>query len=304
MLKRSLLIATISASILLSAAPSAFSETKSGELINSNAVLWKLEREGSVKNYLFGTMHVPDRAVVRLPAEIRKAFDGSSRAAFEIVNEMKPSIRGSSPSLLNDGRSLKEILDPELYNEVVTMAKEVDGTESQVFRMKPWAAALLVGGTREQRALLKAGRPRLDDYLMQEAMRIGMELYPLERPGERVYGWDFIPEEDQIKLLKYSVANYKNAEERAQKMVQMYVDRDVTGIVKDTREVFAVMGEESAEMIWQEFLVKRNIRMVDAAVPLMDGGGVFIAVGLAHLPGEGGMVQLFEQEGFTVTPVY
>lgn len=304
MLKHSLIAASLSVSVLFSVAAPALSDDKKDDLINSNAILWRMEKEGSIKNYLFGTMHVPDRAVIQIPAEVRKAFNGSSQAAFEIVNEMKPKLAFTSSALMNDGRSLKEVLDPETYEQVITMAKEVKGRERDVFLLKPWAAAFMVGGTKEQRALLRAGRPRLDDYLMQEAMRIGMKLEPLERPGERVYGWDFIPEEDQIKLLKHALATYKDSEKRSEAMVKMYLERDVVGIINESKKFFAVMGEESAELIWQEFLIKRNERMLDAAIPLMEGGGVFIAVGLAHLPGEGGMVQLFEQEGFKITPVY
>jgi uncharacterized protein YbaP (TraB family) len=43
--------------------------------------------------------------------------------------------------------------------------------------------------------------------------------------------------------------------------------------------------------------------MRDAAGPLLDEGGVFIAVGALHLSGEKGLVALLREAGYTVTPV-
>ena len=46
----------------------------------------------------------------------------------------------------------------------------------------------------------------------------------------------------------------------------------------------------------------RNLRMRDAALPLLADGGAFIAVGALHLPGAIGLVELLRGAGFTVTP--
>ncbi len=87
--------------------------------------------------------------------------------------------------------------------------------------------------------------------------------------------------------------------------ISWYLNREIDKIMTESRAEYDTMSKESAELIWDEFLVKRNIRMIDAAIPLMEknNGGVFIAVGMAHLPGLGGMVDLFKKEGFTVTPI-
>ena len=85
----------------------------------------------------------------------------------------------------------------------------------------------------------------------------------------------------------------------------MYLNREINEIMTEDRAEMDAMSKESAELLWDEFLVKRNIRMVDTAIPLMEksNGGVFIAVGMAHLPGAGGMVDLFKKKGFNVTPI-
>ena len=39
------------------------------------------------------------------------------------------------------------------------------------------------------------------------------------------------------------------------------------------------------------------------ALPLLEKGNAFIAVGALHLPGAEGLVELFRQSGYKVTPV-
>ena len=53
----------------------------------------------------------------------------------------------------------------------------------------------------------------------------------------------------------------------------------------------------------RELIEKRNRTMHERAMPLIDGGNAFIAVGALHLPGNTGLVELLRQSGYRVTPV-
>jgi uncharacterized protein YbaP (TraB family) len=47
----------------------------------------------------------------------------------------------------------------------------------------------------------------------------------------------------------------------------------------------------------------RNQVILERALPLIENGNTFIAVGAAHLPGDKGLVELFRKAGYEVTPV-
>ncbi|EPF95860.1 hypothetical protein L258_01834 [Brucella abortus 84-0928] len=48
-------------------------------------------------------------------------------------------------------------------------------------------------------------------------------------------------------------------------------------------------------------LTDRNHLMVDRATPLLEKGGVFLAIGALHLPGKEGVVELLRQKGYRLT---
>jgi uncharacterized protein YbaP (TraB family) len=50
-------------------------------------------------------------------------------------------------------------------------------------------------------------------------------------------------------------------------------------------------------------LDRRSARMYRRALPLVEKGGAFIAVGAAHLPGPAGLAQRFRDGGYEVTAV-
>ena len=53
----------------------------------------------------------------------------------------------------------------------------------------------------------------------------------------------------------------------------------------------------------EAMISNRNVTMAERAMPIIDKGNAFIAVGALHLPGEKGVPQLLSERGYTVTAV-
>ena len=60
----------------------------------------------------------------------------------------------------------------------------------------------------------------------------------------------------------------------------------------------------SVDDLQDRLLDQRSARFADRMVPWIEKGGTFVAVGAAHLPGEGGMIALLLNRGFNVVRVY
>jgi uncharacterized protein YbaP (TraB family) len=53
-----------------------------------------------------------------------------------------------------------------------------------------------------------------------------------------------------------------------------------------------------------QLLVSRNFTMAQRAMPLIDQGGAFIAVGALHLTGADGLVERLRKSGYKVTKIW
>ncbi len=109
------------------------------KLIYSDAILWKLDKEGSKDNYLLGTVHINDDRILDVPEPILKALKGSTTAAFEIITVGKTFGGGESthPYFFTDGRSLRLVIGDEMWQRVKAIGRRK--RHSQLFAVSDQA---------------------------------------------------------------------------------------------------------------------------------------------------------------------
>ena len=88
-------------------------------------------------------------------------------------------------------------------------------------------------------------------------------------------------------------------------MVRLYLERRLG----ETWPLILAMSEDKEiarrviDDVQLRLVNERNLVMRDRALPYIERGGVFVAVGALHLSGDGGLVTLLRQRGYVVTPV-
>jgi uncharacterized protein YbaP (TraB family) len=88
-------------------------------------------------------------------------------------------------------------------------------------------------------------------------------------------------------------------------MVRIYESGE-TGLFWPFFETVMPPGADEAESYaaFQEAMVDaRNRHMAEAARPILDEGGAFVAVGALHLAGKDGLVALLRKDGYAVEAV-
>ncbi len=63
------------------------------------------------------------------------------------------------------------------------------------------------------------------------------------------------------------------------------------------------LSEADYELFLKYLISDRNHIMAERAVPIIDKGNAFIAVGALHLPGKDGIIELLRTKGYRVTPL-
>ena len=94
--------------------------------------------------------------------------------------------------------------------------------------------------------------------------------------------------------------------DQGETLVSLYQQRRVTALMPLMLKIQPMRDNEKKilEYVERDLIVKRNHRMAERALPLLQKGNLFIAVGALHLSGKEGLVELLRAAGYKVTAIH
>ena len=264
----------------------------------SHGLLWEISKPGIKPAYLFGTIHSEDPEVLQLPQPVQQAIDRSHTVVLEMLLDTEAMMYSSTAMLMMDGRLLSDITGKALFRQAASAIRSRDIPEVVLERMKPWAAAVILSMPASETGLV------LDMMLYQSALQQGKSVHGLETVQEQLNVFEALPEKNQVLLLQDAVDNFSGLDAMHSELLDAYKQRDLAGLMA-LNEASMHTGDQSLAAEFQQHLVvDRNHRMSERMQVYLRQGQVFIAVGALHLPGEEGLLNLLEQQGFTVRRLY
>jgi uncharacterized protein YbaP (TraB family) len=276
---------------------------------NARALLWRIEGKGQPTSWLFGTIHSTDERVNKRSAALTQAFNGAKTVALEYLESDSPAAKlgelVAAKGIYTEGNGLKDLLTA---GELAKLRKTLgaDGIPAEgVHMLRPWFAGLALAIPPCERKRNESGLRALDKRLENDATAQGKKLVGLETAGLQIDALLGMPEADQIKLLKASVATVHLRNDLLEVLHRAYLARDLGITLPLSKRVIERAGHDPlpVDTFERDLAVKRNYGMRDASLPLLEQGGAFIAVGALHLLGKEGLVELFRAAGYTVKPV-
>ena len=262
--------------------------------------MWKVEGPGGSTAYLLGSLHVLTAEYYPLSAAINKAFAESKTLVQEIDLEeaSDPAIMMAalSKAMLADGRTLDQIIAPELFAEVKKRAEAAGLPMVALQRMKPWLVAMTLMVPSLQAAGFK---PELgvDRHFFDRAKDSGMKRQGLETMAYQLDRFDAMPAKVQEDLLKTTIEELDTTVASVKEMAQAWSFGNVAAIEK-----FALGEMKDAPELYQRLLVERNNNWIPhVETCLTQNAGCFIVVGAAHLVGPDGLPVLLSKKGYKVT---
>ena len=116
--------------------------------------------------------------------------------------------------------------------------------------------------------------------------------------------FDALPRAAKVAMVRSVVEQMDKEQAVYQALRKAYLERDLAALLRIAGDSEAGEKHAFTSAFMQAGIVERNRRMVRRMLPALKKGGVFVAVGALHLPGEQGILNLLEQAGYTVKPVY
>lgn len=267
--------------------------------------LWKIERGDAPPSHVMGTIHVTDARVRDLPPEIRRAFEGSEQAAFELLFHPEEREKTARAQRLPKRTSLAKLLDKETYEKVVELAAAYGIPARAVETMQPWALALTFQVSPEEFRRRLDGDLILDLWLIQWAYDLGMRVVALEKVEEQIAAFEAVQgESDPAEILREVLAQLEENPDGHAELLEQYLAGDMRTAYRQVEDMAANDAEPDAQVFKEAFLDARNHTMVKRMLPLLKRGKAFIAVGALHMPGDEGILHLLEQRGYRVTRIY
>lgn len=276
---------------------------------NGDGVLWRIGKEGAEPSWLFGTMHMSDPRVVALDRRARAAFEASSTVVIETTEVldqakmMAAMLANPELTMFTDGTTLMSLV-PDEERAALEAALGARGIPpASVARMKPWMISAMVALPACELARKAAGAPVLDAVLATEGQAAGKALGGLETIADQLGAMASLPMEFHVRGLIDTLKLGDAVDDVIETMIALYLDGETAMFWPFFRAALpAGEGADAAGFsAFEETMVKaRNRTMAERAMPFIDAGGAFIAVGALHLPGEEGLIELLRKKGYRV----
>lgn len=275
---------------------------------NSEAMLWRVERDGGTPSYLFGTIHVTDRSLQALSPRALSALRASSTVALETLEESSKTFgytmaRAGKLMSARD-KPLQRYLDEDELKVVERSVSQAGYPAELALGIRPWGATLFLSGSPCEAAGTHSAKP-IDLIVAEEAKRAVLKLVGLETMLEQFESLAAIDDEVQVSWLKASIASHDRLHDVGHTLAELYRFRRLDAVWQLTREMAPTAGLTDANLaaIRAGLVGARNSRLVARSLPLVEAGGAFVAVGALHLSGDDGMVETLRRHGFILTAI-
>lgn len=289
-------------------------ERRAKKTINGNALLWRVEKTGAGDaSFLFGTLHLPDPRVAALSDKIRTAISEVSTVALELTGTddhaaiQKELFANPALIMMQGGKTLWDVLDQSNHGQVEKALKNLGMGRDQVANFQPWLPSMMLALSPCFTRRTVTGNAGVDQAVERLARKQGKTLVALETAAEQFGALSGLSIETQAVMLTDSAKLFDRIEDTNETLIQLYLQRRLDWILpfgqlalgnkRTARETAA--DKEFLESIMSE----RNRTMAERAEPHLQRGGLMIAVGALHLPGEDGLVNLLRLRGYKVTAV-
>lgn len=287
---------------------SSLAETHTTQSSTQVPILWKLDTTPT--SWLFGTIHLPDPRVNKLPYPAQVVFDQSDVVLTEIPMETADIAAIANMMKRNDGKSLRSILPPKLYERLENHFQSFSLPIGLFNEMKLWAIYASLPMLPTQTSYPNA--VALDKHIYQQAKLDGKITGGLESAIEQASYFDRFSQAEQITLLKETLdtidADKGREKGTIELMLEWYLAGGKSNLTDLMQTITPISHDEALEQkVADILLTERNKVMAKRIVESLEkypNKSHFIAVGAGHLSEEANIPFYLEKLGIEASKVY
>lgn len=280
---------------------------KKEEVTPATPLLLEVTKKGiDNKLFLFGSIHAGDETLYPLPDYVINAYNESEKVAveFDLIEYQKDiseQTKHLSKFVNPDGNSIEEYIDEEVYKKAVDILSDAGLYTSiyDVYNPMMWMSLIENAVIKDANLGATFG---IDNHFLELSKKDKKEIVELESAE---FQYDLLSSFDiktQAYLLKQSVDEYDEEVKSLKELFNLYKKGDK----KELESALFVEDENASKELVEyndKLITKRNQAMTESLEKVLSddiNDDVFCTVGLAHIIGDGGILDLLEQKGYTV----
>jgi uncharacterized protein YbaP (TraB family) len=261
--------------------------------------MWTVTASGAPPSYLVGSLHVLTPEYYPLSRRIEEAFTAAkvliTEADIDQVSDPTVVMSLVGKAMLTDGRTLDQVIDRALLEDVIKRADKAGLPRAALLRMKPWMVALTLTAPALQAAGFKAEHG-VDRHFYDRAKSAGYERRALETVAFQFDRLDQMSPADQEALLRSTLDDLDTQTDNVRAIADAWAKGDTVALEK-----LLLTSMKSSPDLHKRMLVDRNASWVPAVEAcLTQKTSCFVVVGAAHLVGQDSLVDLLRQKGYKV----
>jgi uncharacterized protein YbaP (TraB family) len=263
-------------------------------LSQSKSLLYEVKKDGFQTTYLYGTIHLIPDSLFLFTNKLKKIISQSDEMIFEITD-------------FSDNESLKKMLKSERNSFDIF-------TKIQKDSVLIWGAQIIDSDTASFRRIFESLKPvnllqlptmkalqenavSVDLALMKFADEKGIVKSELETVAFQLELLNNLPDSVMAKMILSAMRQSKDVDEFQAKLLHLYQTQDIEGLANLLNE------SDETSAILDELIGKRNNKWLPKIMEKSKSKSCFVAVGAGHLGGKDGLISLFQQAGFIVSPI-
>ena len=260
--------------------------------------LWEA-RGKSNSVYLLGSIHFAKDDIYPLAKPIEQAYERSSVVVFEAnLGEMKSMKTQASllqAGMCPPGETLSQLVGKDTYSALQSWLKKTGGQPSMLDQMKPWLASVTLVVLELQKLGFNPSQG-IDEHFFSRAKSDQKEIRGLETVDFQIGLFANLTREESELFLKSMLEDT----DRFPKIFADVIEAWKTG---DAAKIEPLLLEITKKYpaVQKKFLTDRNrVWLPKIEELLARDKNVLIVVGMAHLVGSDGLVQLLKKKGIRV----
>jgi uncharacterized protein YbaP (TraB family) len=281
-------------------------------------LLWQVEKEG-ITSYVFGTMHLYSPRHSASMRRLRPLIGEVDQVLVEFnAADMAQLERRLTTDIalitIPEGPSRLDRLGPEAWDKLTDKLTPYQIPPFMAAKMQPWFLGFTMMTPPCAIADIQAKRPGIDRMIETAADHAGKPVVSLDELDHLLPLLAGDPLDQQVEDLRWSLMLDLPTSFGDAGLVDFYFSEDVQMIWENAQQQLAQLGatlpaEDSqrlsgyVEELMGDLIAGRNHYWMQRLPQALGAQPTLVAVGAMHLPGENGVLNLLQQQGFTVSAV-